>query len=254
MTRPAPGASLAVVALLLAAATVGAATITGTAGNDTLRGSPTADRLTGKAGDDRLYGAAGNDVLVGGAGNDLLVGGPGADRLSCGTGRDTARGDARDTIAADCEVVKGVPTPPPPRPPPPPPPPYLGPITAGSYQGRTENGNLVVLTVKGRRSGHERRLPLGLLRVAGRSYVGHPSGDTGWTLNVRAAGHVTVTSASLPATRFRAIVLPPGPERDDVVRATFHQHPFPGNLFFRLAARHVRATGVFFRLEAESEA
>ena len=62
MTRPAPGASLAVVALLLAAATVGAATITGTAGNDTLRGSPTADRLTGKAGDDRLYGAAGNDV------------------------------------------------------------------------------------------------------------------------------------------------------------------------------------------------
>jgi hypothetical protein len=144
VTRPTPGAALAVVALLVAAA-AGAATITGTAGNDTLRGSSTADRLAGKGGDDRLYGAAGNDVLVGGAGNDLLVGGPGADRLSCGAGRDIARGDARDRIAADCEVVKGVPTPPAP-------PAYGGPITAGSYQGRTENGNLAFLIVRADRT------------------------------------------------------------------------------------------------------
>jgi hypothetical protein len=144
VTRPAPGATLAVVALLVAASAVGAATITGTAGNDTLRGTPAADRLTGKGGNDKLYGAAGNDVLVGGAGSDLLVGGAGADRLSCGAGRDTARGDARDRIADDCEVVKGVPTPPAPAPPPA----YVGPVTAGSYQGRTENGNLVVLTVR----------------------------------------------------------------------------------------------------------
>ena len=38
-----------------------------------------------------------------------------------------------------------------------------------------------------------------------------------------------------------------GTERDDVVRATFHQHPFPGNLFYRLAASHVFADGVYFR-------
>ena len=154
---------------LLAAATAGAATITGTAGNDTLRGGTAADRLAGKGGNDTLYGAAGNDLLaggggrdllVGGPGNDLLVGGPGADRLSCGAGRDTARGDARDKIAADCEVVKGVPTtqpppatPPPPTPPPPPPtPPYVGPVAPGSYQGQTESGNLVFVTVRSDRT------------------------------------------------------------------------------------------------------
>ena len=97
-------------ATLLAVATVGAATITGTAGDDTLRGGAAADTLSGKGGNDKLYGAAGNDVIIGGRGNDLLVGGPGADEMSCGAGRDTARGDARDTIAADCEVVKGIPT------------------------------------------------------------------------------------------------------------------------------------------------
>ena len=114
-------ASLVCSALLIATATVGAATITGTAANDTLRGGVKADKLNGKAGNDKLYGAAGNDVLSGGAGNDLLVGGPGADTLSCGPGTDTARGDARDKVRKDCEVVKGIPTTPPPPPPPPPP-------------------------------------------------------------------------------------------------------------------------------------
>ena len=101
---------LVIGATLLAVATVGAATITGTAGNDTLRGGAAADMLSGRRGNDKLYGAAGNDDLAGGRGNDLLVGGPGADKLSCGDGGDTARGDARDTVAADCEVVRGVPT------------------------------------------------------------------------------------------------------------------------------------------------
>jgi Calx-beta domain/RTX calcium-binding nonapeptide repeat (4 copies) len=102
-------ASLVCVALLVATATVGAATIKGTAGNDTLRGGAAADKLDGKGGNDKLYGAAGNDVLIGGAGNDLLVGGPGADKLACGAGRDTARGDGKDKIANDCETVLGLP-------------------------------------------------------------------------------------------------------------------------------------------------
>jgi hypothetical protein len=158
--RPAVRATLVIGVTLLAASATGAATITGTAGNDILRGGPAADRLTGKGGNDKLYGAAGNDVLTGGAGNDLLVGGPGndlliggpgADKLSCGAGSDTARGDARDKFSADCEAVKGVPTAPPPQPPPPPPPPpqppYTGPVSSGSYQGQTESGNPVFLTV-----------------------------------------------------------------------------------------------------------
>ncbi len=144
-----------VAALLVAAATVGAATVTGTNGNDTLRGGGKADRLVGKGGNDKLFGAGGNDVLNGGPGNDLLVGGPGADKLSCGAGNDIARGDARDVIAADCETVKGVPaTPPPPTNPPPtqPPPPSATPVTAGSYKGATQNGNFVFFTVTSSRT------------------------------------------------------------------------------------------------------
>jgi hypothetical protein len=110
-------------------------------------------------------------------------------------------------------------------------------------------GNLVVLSVRGRRSGRERHTPLGLLTVGKDRYLGHPSGDTAWTLNVRAADSVTIERAGLGRIRARATVLERGEERDAVVRASFRQHPFPGNAMYRLAGSHVAATGVFFRLE-----
>ena len=91
-----------------------------------------ADTIDGKRGNDRLFGAGGNDVLVGGPGNDLLVGGPGADRLRCGPGRDTATRDVRDTVAADCEVVRG-PRPVPPAPPAPAPIPPPAPGAPATY-------------------------------------------------------------------------------------------------------------------------
>ena len=115
-------------------------------------------------------------------------------------------------------------------------------------------GNIVVLRVTGRHTGHDRSLPLGMLTVRERRYVGHPSGDTAWTLNLRAKEDAVIESATIPAWRVRPQVLDPGPERDAVVRATFRQHPFPGNAIYRLAGRHVSATGVFFRLEASNEA
>jgi hypothetical protein len=157
MKRPTIAASLACSMLLIVVTTVGAATIRGTAGNDTIRGGAVADKLDGKGGNDKLYGAAGNDVLLGGAGNDLLVGGPGADRLTCGAGRDTARGDARDRIGADCEVVKGIPTTPPPppappAPPPPPPPPPASPVTTGPYKGQINQGHFLFFEVAGDRT------------------------------------------------------------------------------------------------------
>jgi hypothetical protein len=148
-------ATLVCGALFVLTATVGAATITGTPGHDTLRGGAKADKLNGKGGNDKLYGAAGNDVLTGGPGNDLLVGGLGADTLSCGPGRDTASGDAKDRIAKDCEVVKGVPKPQPPAPPAPPPPPAppapppappVTPVTPGNYKGLLD-GNFVFFTI-----------------------------------------------------------------------------------------------------------
>jgi hypothetical protein len=111
-------------------------------------------------------------------------------------------------------------------------------------------GNLVVLHVVGRRSGRDRSLPLGLLTVGDGRYVGHPSGDTGWTLNLRAAESVEIEGARLGQHRVRAVVLSRGAERDAVVRATFRQHPFPGNALYRLAGRHVFENGVFFRLES----
>jgi hypothetical protein len=115
-------------------------------------------------------------------------------------------------------------------------------------------GNVVVLRVTGRHTGRDRSLPLGMLTVGESRYLGHPSGDTAWTLNLRATKEATIESATFPAWRFRPQVLEPGPERDAVVRATFRQHPFPGNAIYRLAGRHVSATGVFFRLEGSQEA
>ena len=92
-------------------ASVWAGTINGTKGNDMLRGSAKADKLYGLGGNDRLFGLAGNDYLNGGPGNDTVSGGPGADVLVCGPGRDVAVGDAADKVAADCEIVQGLPKP-----------------------------------------------------------------------------------------------------------------------------------------------
>lgn len=83
--------------------------VIGTGKPNVLLGTAQADFIDGRAGDDTLYGLAGNDGLVGGVG---------ADRIFCGRGRDTVFADRRDTVARDCEVVKGT-TPPQPTPPPP---------------------------------------------------------------------------------------------------------------------------------------
>jgi hypothetical protein len=79
--------------------------IIGTKEANVLRGTSKADHIDGRAGNDFLYGLAGNDRLIGGAG---------ADRIFCGRGRDTVSADRRDTVARDCEVVRGGATPPPP--------------------------------------------------------------------------------------------------------------------------------------------
>jgi RTX calcium-binding nonapeptide repeat (4 copies) len=77
-------------------------------------GTKTANVLRGTAQADFIDGRGGNDVLYGFGGNDRLIGGAGADRIFCGRGRDTASADGSDTVARDCEVVSGRPTPSPP--------------------------------------------------------------------------------------------------------------------------------------------
>jgi hypothetical protein len=113
------------------ASTIWAATIPGGLGNDRLRGTARADKLYGRGGNDTLLGLSGNDLLDGGLGNDILTGGRGADRLVCGPGRDRANADETDSVAKDCESVKGVPKP---SPPPPPAPPLSGrKVDVGGY-------------------------------------------------------------------------------------------------------------------------
>jgi hypothetical protein len=82
----------AVVSLILAAGTAGAAAIEGTSRADFLRGGPRADRIEGRGGSDRIK-----------------VDGGGRDHVRCGPGRfDIVNADADDRVASDCETVARV--------------------------------------------------------------------------------------------------------------------------------------------------
>jgi hypothetical protein len=61
-------------------------------------GTARADFLSGREGSDRVLARAGNDRIA-------VEYDGGVDRVSCGAGRDVVAADARDQIAADCEVV-----------------------------------------------------------------------------------------------------------------------------------------------------
>ncbi len=105
------------------------------------------------------------------------------------------------------------------------------------------------LTVVGRRSGRPRNVLVGLLRVDGAWYVGHPNGDVSWTSNLLAAGRARVAHRPEASMEVVATPLRPGPERMAVIIATADQQPFPGNLLYRAARRHILAVGCYFRLD-----
>jgi hypothetical protein len=125
----------------------------------------------------------------------------------------------------------------------------LGERPLGVIVRRWGFGNIVELSVPGRRTGRPRRVYLGLLRLGSGRYVGHPDGRCGWTANLDAAGEATIAAAWLPRTTFRVERLEPGRERDAVIAATVQQHVFPGNVVYWLARRHIRAVGRYYRLE-----
>jgi hypothetical protein len=110
-------------------------------------------------------------------------------------------------------------------------------------------GGVVELRVVGRRTGRPRRTLVTLLTDDGRWYVGHPNGEASWVRNAEACGWVEMDRPGRHGPRFRAVRLAAGPERDAVVRATARQQPFPANLLYRAAQRHVAAVGVYHRLE-----
>jgi hypothetical protein len=105
------------------------------------------------------------------------------------------------------------------------------------------------LTVRGRRSGRQRSVLVGLLNVDRHQYVGHPNGPVDWTRNLAAAGEARVAQRPGMWATLRAVPLADGPELDAVIAATARQQPFPGNLVYYAARRHIKAVGVYFRLE-----
>lgn len=113
---------------------------------------------------------------------------------------------------------------------------------------------VVRICVVGRRTGRPRRTLVTLLQVDQSWYVGHPNGDTGWTRNADAAGWLEIDPPSAGGPRHAVSRLPDGPERTAVIRATWAQQPFPANLLYRAAARHIAAAGVYFRLQPIAEA
>lgn len=114
-------------------------------------------------------------------------------------------------------------------------------------------GITVDLRVAGRRTGRERSVLVGLIEVAGRWYAGHPNGQADWTRNLAAAGEARVAWPTGVVRPVRAERLSDGEERDAVILAAAHQQPFPGNLLYRAARRHILAVGAYFRLEPIEE-
>ena len=125
---------------------------------------------------------------------------------------------------------------------------WLDPLIAAWWR-RFGVGNTLVLEVEGRRTGIPRRVFLGLLVVGDRRYLGHPDGACAWTLNLDAAGGGRLLRPGRAPERVAASPLPAGPEREAVIKATFRQHPFPGNVLYWLARRHVREVGTYYRIE-----
>jgi hypothetical protein len=108
-------------------------------------------------------------------------------------------------------------------------------------------GNVVELRVARRNGRGSRSRLVGLLRVDDALYLGHPNGPVGWTRDLEAAGEAVLIRPRDEEFAITARRLAVGDEREAAIRAT-NQHPFPGNLVYRLGRRHVRNVGVFFRV------
>jgi deazaflavin-dependent oxidoreductase (nitroreductase family) len=50
-----------------------------------------------------------------------------------------------------------------------------------------------LITIRGRKSGRPRTTPVAIIEVAGRRWVWAPWGEVHWVLNLRAAGHASIT-------------------------------------------------------------
>jgi hypothetical protein len=126
----------------------------------------------------------------------------------------------------------------------------LDPLIASSLaNGLPGLDGVVELRTVGRLTARPGRVLVTLITVDGHAYVGHPNGPSSWTRNIAAAGLVEVDPSGPSGPRYAVVPLTPGPERDAVIRATWTQQPFPANLLYRAAGRHVAAVGTYYRLD-----
>ena len=126
----------------------------------------------------------------------------------------------------------------------------LDPIIRAAWRARLPGAERSIdLIVAGRVTGRVRHTLLTLLTEDERWYVGHPNGEAGWTRNLEAARGAEVVTADGDRHPVSQIRLHDGPERDRVIGLTPVQQPFPANLLYGLAQRHIQAVGAYFRLE-----
>jgi hypothetical protein len=109
------------------------------------------------------------------------------------------------------------------------------------------------LDLIGRRTGRPRPVLLTLIRLRGAWYVGHPNGPAAWLGNLKAAGVVTATLLGSPPVRLRATLLPVGPERTAVIRATSSEQIIPARPLYWAARGHIMRAGIYARLELEDD-
>ncbi len=125
---------------------------------------------------------------------------------------------------------------------------WLDPMIRATWR-RGGIGNVLELRVPKRNGKGDRSRMVGLLRSGDELYLGHPSGPVGWTRDLEANGTGTLIWPNGNELEFHATLLASDdPERERAIRAT-GQHPFPGNMVYRLGRRHVRSEGVYFRLD-----
>ena len=73
----------------------------------------------------------------------------------------------------------------------------LNPITTTLIRlGVRPDPRMALLTIRGRKTGRDRTVPIGVFERAGRKYVVAAFGEVNWVLNLRAAGAVTITEGN----------------------------------------------------------
>jgi hypothetical protein len=113
---------------------------------------------------------------------------------------------------------------------------------------------IVELHLVGRRTGRPRRVLVGMSRIDGRMYVGHPNGPTPWLANLAATDAATLQIKHQPAVQVRSVPLRLGPERDAAIRATARQEWLFVRPFYWASQRHILRAGVYHRLDVIPEA